>query len=223
MTALFVIATITIFLTVDWFLTRRKEHAAVLSAVTVKPVSNNNPVRLPEGIFFAPSHTWLNLFPSGKVRIGIDDFVLRMTNKPEITFLKRSGDLIAKGEPMMRLRDDGHELTVYSPIEGAIESANDELINNPDLLKQSLFQNGWSFVIKPKHTSDLRQFILGSESRMWIQREFGRLRDLLATMGKSADVSPVYLQDGGPPIANAMEHMDEYVWKQFEQEFLQIQ
>jgi glycine cleavage system H protein len=217
MTALFVILTISAFILVDYILNRRTEAARASQPV----VFSQQPLRIPDGIFFSPSHTWLNLFPSGKVRIGVDDFVARMLNNPEITFLKQPGDIVARGESLLRLKEKGHELTVYSPIEGKVESVNEELLHNPEFLKTSLFQNGWSFVVKPRRTSDLKQFILGSESRTWIQREFGRLRDMFALSG-APEFAPAMLQDGGPVVANAMDNMDQRVWQQFENDFMKV-
>jgi len=114
MTVLFVIATIVAFLGIDWFIQRRKERlAATTTAVPEQPKSN--PVRLPAGIFFAPSHTWLNLFPSGKIRLGIDDFISRLLTRPEIVMLKRANDQVKKGERGITPIDEDHLLTMALP------------------------------------------------------------------------------------------------------------
>lgn len=52
MTVLFVVLTIALFLGVDWVLHRGKVHVVVKGPATPA-------VRLPSGVFFAHSHTWL--------------------------------------------------------------------------------------------------------------------------------------------------------------------
>jgi glycine cleavage system H protein len=220
MTVLFVLATIIFFLALDWFSRRVKEKkGVVVPNVQMVP---SYPVRVPEGIFFTKSHTWLNLFPSGKVRLGVDDFIGRVVDKPQIILLKKNGESIARGEPLLTMKEDEHLLTVRSPIDGEIESANDELSRHPELLKDLLFSDGWAYTIKPQKFSELKGLLLGTETREWMREEFGRLRDFFAGVGQNNEIAPALLQDGGPPMAGVMKSMDDSVWQNFEHQFLTI-
>lgn len=224
MTVLFVIATIILFLTIDWFILRMKKQRVPATVSVPQAIGPTTmPVRIPDGIFFARSHTWLNLYPSGKVRLGVDDFVSRLFVRPEIVLLKRQGESVQKGEPILELKQNGHTLTVRSPIGGDILAVNEELSGNPSLMKEKLFSDGWDYVLRPTSLGDVRDLLLGKETREWIRAEFGRLRDLLANLGQSGAVSPAFLQDGGAPIAGFMESLDDEVWKEFEKEFMKIQ
>ncbi|HUL45026.1 MAG TPA: hypothetical protein VLY03_11800 [Bacteroidota bacterium] len=218
MTVIFVIATILIFLGIDWFTQRSRATHAVAAALAHKPMPVR--ARTPEGIFFTPSHTWLNLFPSGKVRLGMDDFITRMLDNPEIVFLKQPGDTVHKGDPLLQCKEDGHTLTVRSPIDGDILDTNHELTAHPEYMKNMLFSQGWAYTLKPQRFTDLKQLLLGTETHVWMQREFGRLRDFFAAAAQGSGLAPAFLQDGGPPVANAMKSMTDEVWKQFESDFL---
>lgn len=218
MTVLFVIATILIFLGIDWFTQRSRSASAVAVALPRKPVQVR--ARTPEGIFFTPSHTWLNLFPSGKVRLGIDDFVARMLDNPEIIFLKQPGETVHKGDALIQCKEDGHTLTVRSPIDGDILDTNQELSSHPEYMKNMLFSQGWAYTLRPQRFTDLKQLLLGTETHIWMQREFARLRDFFATAAQGNALAPALLQDGGPPVASAMKSMNDEVWKQFETDFL---
>lgn len=197
MTVLFVIATIILFLTIDWVV--RRLHGERLVPVHPPVRAESYPVRIPDGIFFAKSHTWLNLFPSGSVCLGIDDFLGRILENPEISLLKKVGEQVARGEPLILLKEGGHFLTVRAPFAGTVVGLNDALPSHPEWLKEQLFSDGWSYVIKPKDVSALKTMLLGSETREWIKEEFRRLRDVFAdVMGQNAP-TPAFLQDGGPP------------------------
>ena len=227
MTVLLVVATILVFLGIDWGLRRFKAGRSVSLAPATPARAHESlavmAVRAPEGMFFARSHTWLNLFPSGKVRLGLDDFVGRLLEQPEITYLKREGEPVKRGERIMVLTEGARSLTVRSPIDGSILSRNEKLKKNPALLKEQLFSDGWAYAIKPQRSSDLKLMLLGDETRSWMRNEFGRLRDVFAGMGANSDVLPALLQDGGAPVAGALKHMDEGVWKKFEEAFLEVQ
>ncbi len=219
MTVLFVVATIILFFTIEWISRKFKaKHASQTSPM--QNVIAPYPVRTPEGIFFARTHTWLNLFPSGKLQIGIDDFVGRMIEKPKVVLLKNNGDHIEKGDPILLLQDSEKSLTIHSPIEAEIVGINDQIESRPELLKELLFSDGWAYTLKPKRFLDLRSLLLGPDSKTWMNMEFARFRDFISTLTGDARLIPVTLQDGGPPMTGAMRLMDEEAWQQFETEFL---
>jgi glycine cleavage system H protein len=223
MTVLFVITTILVFLAIDAFVRRAREKREVLEVTGFQKYQpQTSPVRIPEGIFFARSHTWLNIFPSGKVYLGVDDFVTRLLDKPQITLLKTSGDRVAKGDPILLLQEDQRELTVNAPMDGEILAVNEELSTKPDLMKKFLFTNGWAYSMKPERPSELKEMMLGEETATWIAEEFRRLRDVFSGISQHGELVPALLQDGGPPVAGAMKQMPVSVWNRFEREFLVV-
>jgi len=223
MTVLFVVATIITFLTIDWFMRRAGDRKGMQTATITRLAPNHSvTVRVPEGIFFARSHTWLNLLPSGKVYLGIDDFITRLLDRPQVILLRTTGDCVAKGDPILLLKEDGHELTIHAPVDGEILSINEELMDKPELMKGSLFTEGWAYSMRPKRTSELKEMLFGEETAMWIAEEFRRLRDVFAGVSQHGELVPALLQDGGPPIAGAMKQMPVSVWNRFEREFLVV-
>ncbi len=223
MTVLFVITTILVSLAIDAFVRRARDKKRALGAPIVQRFqTHTTPVRIPEGIFFARSHTWLNIFPSGKVYLGVDDFVTRLLERPQVTLLGKKGDRVAKGDPILLLKEDGRELTVHAPMDGEILAVNDDLPSKPELMKNLLFTDGWAYSMKPKRPSELKEMLLGEETGMWIAEEFRRLRDVFTGVSQHGELVPALLQDGGPPVAGAMKQMPVSVWNRFEREFLTV-
>jgi glycine cleavage system H lipoate-binding protein len=213
MTVLFVVLTIVLALAVDWLLHRGRNEVV---AAAPAPAS----VRVPNGVFFARSHTWLNLFPSGHAWLGVDDFVVRLLDKPTVRFLVEPGAPVKRGAPLLSLEQGDRSLTVRAPIDGRVLAFNEALRTDPGLLQHSPFCEGWACDLRPDRYSDLKGLLLGDETRGWMEEEFGRLRDVFA--GAGGEVEPAMLQDGGPPIAGAMKHVDGEVWKRFDHEFLEV-
>lgn len=221
MTVLFVITTIIVFLIIDAFVRKARERKGVF-AIPIVQQPHAAPVRVPQGIFFARSHTWLNVFPSGKVYLGIDDFITRLLEKPQIILLRKVGDSVAKGDPILLLQEDGRELTVHAPMEGEIVAVNENLAAKPELMRNLLFSDGWAYSMKPKRPSELKEMMLGEETAVWIAEEFRRLRDVFAGVSQHGELVPALLQDGGPPVAGAMKQLPASVWNRFEREFLVV-
>jgi glycine cleavage system H protein len=213
MTVLLVVLTIAVFLTVDWLLHRGKMPVAATRATSPA-------VRLPSGVFFARSHTWLNLFPSGHAWLGVDDFVSRLLDQPALRFRVEPGTHVTRGEPLLELEEDGRTLTIRSPIDARVVGLNPVLASDPGTLQSAPFSDGWVCELIPDRHSDVKSMMLGAESQNWMQREFGRLRDLFA--GAGGVLEPAMLQDGGPPVAGAMRQADEEIWQRFDREFLAV-
>jgi glycine cleavage system H protein len=180
-------------------------------------------MRLPEGVFFAKSHTWLSLFPSGKVRLGVDDFVAGVLENPQIKLVKNAGEQVEKGDPIIVLEQGDRHLTVRSPLAGRIVAANSELQEQPERLRTALFSDGWAYTLQPAKAEELRELMLGAVSRNWMMAELRRLRDLLAGAVPSGTLAPVSLQDGGTPAPGVLKHLGTDEWKRFEDQFLQVQ
>jgi glycine cleavage system H protein len=215
MTVLLFISTIVVLLTIDYFVRRNKAVVAVAQPVIQKAI----PMRTPAGIFFTKSHTWLSLFPSGKVQLGIDDFLARMFSTPKITMLKNNTDRVAKGEPILTVSEGKNEVIVRSPIDGVIDTVNATLVSKPSLLSEALFSEGWAYTIQPARTNDLRAFYLGEDTRVWLRQEMGRLRDFFAQLSTP---TPAFMQDGGLPADGLMDNLNPDQCKKFEHEFLRI-
>ena len=219
MTVLFVVATIAILLGIDWAARRIRHEPLVPVPARTAATSPAGGARMPDGIFFTPSHTWLNLFPSGKVRLGIDDFLARAVGRPAVTLLRRPGEEVLKGDPLFLLKEGTRELTVRTPIDAEVVDLNERLQHRPELLTTSLFSDGWAYTLRPKNFGEFRRFSLGEETKRWMRIEVGRFRDFLAS---TAGV-PAFLQDGGVPADGALANADDSAWKAFQEEFLSIQ
>jgi len=221
MTVIFVVATIIFFLGVDWLVRWVRQRKAPAAASAVQPAII--PVRTPEGIFFARSHTWLNLFPSGRVRLGVDDFVSSLLDNPEVTLMRSPGERVDRGDPLIALSDGERRLIIRAPIAGEILAVNNALEKDSALMRKKLFSDGWAYAIRPNGVEELRAMLLGEESRHWIAEEVRRLRDLLAGIGPTGTLAPVALQDGGAPAPGLLKHLDASAWKRFEAEFLSVE
>jgi glycine cleavage system H protein len=221
MTVLFFVATIIFFLSLDWVVQRLKKAKAGESVLVPQAAAQANPLRIPEGIFFARSHTWLNLFPSGKIRLGVDDFVGTLMENPRITFSLKSGAHVEAGDPLLVMEEGDRKVTIRSPLAGEILAVNEDLERSPQLMRESLFSEGWAYTIRPRRLEELRSMLIGTETRAWMTQEFGRLRDLLAGAA-AGQLAPAALQDGGAPAPGLLKHLDASKLQEFEEQFLQV-
>lgn len=215
MTVLLFVATIITFLGIDYLVRRSRGESLATAAQQAQQT-----LRVPEGIFFSKTHTWLNLFPSGKMQLGVDDFVKRMFVHPEVTLLKAEGEIVRKGEAIIGMQEGGNSFFVHSPIDGRITQRNNRLAGQT--ANGEHFAQNWAYAIEPKNgAAEIRNFLLGAETRQWMKTELARLRDFMAAAAASqSGYAAMLLQDGGEPMPGVLNNFTPEQCTRFEQQFL---
>lgn len=230
MTAILVILTIILFITID-YLVYRKRGTALLQ-VARKSVETESPnsfipkpikdedMLIPSGVFLHPNHTWAHILQSGKVKVGVDSFVTKIVGAIDRVSLPAIGAEVKKGEQIFSLNSKGRVLNFSSPINGKIVSINDELSKNPTLLNNP-YKNGWSVLIEPKNlSSDIQKLKISEEAVSFVKSELKRFKEFLIGVANGNTLGLQTLQDGGLPAENVLSLLDGENWKQFQKEFL---
>lgn len=180
-------------------------------------------LRIPKGLFFSKFHSWTHLEPTGLAKVGIDDFLVKITGDIMLTQVKKVGDYVSKGELLLTLSNEGKSLDILSPITGEIISSNQSLLQDPELLFSDPYTTGWVYRIQPENwIAETTDFMLGNDAGQWYAHELERFRDF---MGKSAgehapEMSQAVLQDGGELMEHSMAMMPKEIWADFQSEFL---
>ena len=200
----------------------RKSHLEKLSHPILKSF-NINTVEIPKGIFFDKSHTWAFMEKEGVVRIGLDDFIQKLTGKLTRIILKDEGEKVIKGEPIFTLIQEGKKITINAPVSGTIKSYNQQLINNVSFLNSSPYNEGWVYLIEPQNWNREMEFLrIAEKYSEWIKSEYNRFKDFVAQSIAENQVNPAYtvLQDGGDVIEKALCCMGPEVWEDFQTNFI---
>lgn len=182
-----------------------------------------NILRIPRGLFYNKNHTWLFLEKSGNAKLGLDDFMIRLVGHVNINSLKAEGERVKKGELMAEINQNGKKLLVFSPISGEIVNVNAAIHDNPDLLNQDPYEKGWIYSVKPSNwKKETQSFYLADEAAGWIKSEVEKLKDFLAvSVAKhSSEPALVTLQEGGEIRQNILSELDDDIWNDFQESFL---
>jgi len=180
-------------------------------------------VRLPRGVFFDKTHTWVYLNKTGQVQVGIDDFLAALTGPVELTLHKVSGESIERGDHLATLQGDGKKLRIYAPVSGTIRSINKRALKTFSKRTSNEFTQNWLFDMVPKRWDlEKAKLILGERAKTWIQEEQSRLRDVLAFAERKYDLAlqPVLLQEGGEIQDHVLESLSPEIWEEFQSEFI---
>lgn len=226
MVALFVLASILLFVLIDLFVQRVQRRKEALAPRPVKvPVADK--FLVPRGYFLSRGHSWIELLFSGNARVGVDDFVQKLVGTIDGLRVAPVDSQIAKGEPLFTISREGRTLSIPSPLSGRIVEINSELLRQPSALNSDPYVSGWGVVIEPTAlASELRLLSIADGAASWLRGEVTRFRNFIKESASRMSASPlpagVTLLDGGTPVAGVLRMTDEKTWKDFQQEFLSL-
>lgn len=180
-------------------------------------------VAAPGGLYYDKTHTWAFLERDGIVRIGIDDFLQRVTGRVTRLIMKKPGEKVKRGERILTLVQKGKQMNIYSPMSGTIVESNKLLETESSLINRAPFGEGWVYMVEPDNWSrDIQHMSMSINYLEWLGEEFTRLRDFLAGIIKRDDSAQlsIVLQDGGEIKESVLEELGPQVWEDFQTVFL---
>ena len=117
---------------------------------------------IPTSYRFRETHEWVCVVDGNKIKVGISDHAqsqlgdLVYVELPEVNSNFNAGDSCAVVESVKAASD------VYCPVSGEVVEVNESLVDNPELVNQSAYDEGWLFALKASDLSDIDE-LLGSE------------------------------------------------------------
>lgn len=190
----------------------------IWSAKTVSRPSETHRVKgfqVPVDRYFHDGHTWARIESGGYVRIGLDDFVLRLLGKADRMDLPLIGKELDQNRVGWGLKREGNLADVLSPVDGVITDVNLKVGENPDIANQQPYGAGWLFMVRtPDVKGAIRNLMAERESLDWMSKEVGRLENMIENVGG-------YLAtDGGYLSNDIFGHMPALGWGNLTKNFL---
>jgi glycine cleavage system H lipoate-binding protein len=218
MSILFVLLTFLLILTYSYF--RRGETPAV----AVRPARFKNvtpPVMLkaagfdvPEGYGFHPGHTWVRDEGQQNARVGVDGFASNLFGQVDSVEVAELNRWVRQGQKLCTLKKGDKRVDVLSPVEGVLVSINHDVVQNPALITDDPYKNGWLGVVKaPELSINMKNLLQGPIVPAWMQNSFSQLNGMLQ------ELTPALAQDGGLPVKGLYFQVEEQVQRKLAREF----
>jgi glycine cleavage system H protein len=193
---------------------RSRKTVPVSTRIDADPLTH-----VPDGVFVAPGHTWLQLEPSGGVRLGGDRFPLTALGGVDRLDVVHEGTRVRQGDVLAKLGLGQRALRLLSPVEGTVTAVNRSLLEKPDVLPADPYEGGWFCSIRPERLSaSLKRMVIAEETEEWMRSELGRLRDILS----SREGALTALADGGPPAQGLAGCLEQEEWEEFVERFFEV-
>jgi len=101
-----------------------------------------------EGLYYSKDYLWVEL-EGGKARIGITDYAQKQLREILVVDLPSAGDEIEKGEPFGSVESAKTISDLIAPLSGVVEEVNEKVVENPALINEDPYGEGWLIIISP--------------------------------------------------------------------------
>jgi glycine cleavage system H protein len=116
----------------------------------------------PNDRLYAITHEWIQPSDDLLVTVGISDYAQQALGDVIHATLPKVGDSVQAGEACCVLESVKAASDVHAPVTGTITSINEKLIDNPELINDACYTDGWLFCIERKAIDN--QHLLSAET-----------------------------------------------------------
>lgn len=102
----------------------------------------------PEALRYTKEHEWVAMEDGGRVRVGITDFAQDALGDVVFVDLPEEGAEVRAGEPFGEVESTKSVSDVFSPVSGRITERNPNLEDQPELVNEDPYGEGWMVVIE---------------------------------------------------------------------------
>lgn len=106
-------------------------------------------MNIPEDLLYAQNHEWVRRQDDGTLRIGITDFAQDALGDVVFVDLPDVGRDLGSNEPFGEIESTKSVSDLYSPTNGEVVEVNEELEDQPELVNQDPYGDGWMIVLQP--------------------------------------------------------------------------
>lgn len=125
-------------------------------------------MELPEDLKYTREHEWVSI--DGSVAtIGITDHAQEQLGDVVFVELPSVGDRVEKADAFGVVESTKAVSDVYAPISGEVTEVNDDLPDNPELINEDPYGDGWMVKVTLGDSADLADLMTADEYRKFIE------------------------------------------------------
>jgi glycine cleavage system H lipoate-binding protein len=185
---------------------------AVVRPVEVMEVEG---FRVPQGYYLHSGHAWVKIEEGSSVRIGIDDFALRLLGSLDRVEAPLLGKAVKQGAPHVAVSRGEHQANLLSPLSGVVTAVNPKLREQGNLANQDPYTEGWVMTLHPQDLrKEIKGLMIAEESARFLEQEVDQLHHLIE------EVSAPLAADGGYLGKDVFGAMPQLGWERLIRSFL---
>ncbi len=124
---------------------------------------------VPDDRRYVASHEWTTIDADPVVRVGISDFAQDELGDVVFVELPDEGDEIRRGEEFGVVESIKAVSDLYAPVSGTVTGVNETLFDEPELVNEDPYGEGWMLEVDPSDPDELNDLLSPEEYRDQIE------------------------------------------------------
>jgi glycine cleavage system H protein len=125
----------------------------------------------PADRLYSREHEWITDKGDGTALIGITDYAQEMLTDIVFVELPPIGRKVAQGDQFAVVESVKSVSDIYAPVGGEVIAVNSKLEDEPALINQDAFGNGWIAVIRMADAGELKSLLSAADYEKLIKEE----------------------------------------------------
>jgi len=183
----------------------------------VQPVDvlNIKGFKIPHGYYLHRGHTWVKIEEGSTVRIGLDDFALRLLGPLDRIEAPLIGKELEQDRADILLGRGSNAARVQSPVSGVVTDINSDLREKGNLANQDPYTQGWVMRLHSNNLRrDLKNLMIGDQAGAYLDEEINSLYQVI-----EEEVGPL-AADGGYLGDDIYGNLPQTSWQKLTRIFL---
>ena len=148
-------------------------------------------------------------------RVGADEFAAILAGPVDRIELPKPGHWVRQGQKVISLYRGDAKIEMISPVEGEVVEVNAELANNPHLLREDPYGQGWLMsVFAPDEEGPTRNLLPANLLSSWMKEAADGF------YGLQPQLAGATAADGGRPSKDATADLPVDVWHKAAKQYL---
>lgn len=124
-------------------------------------------MEFPEDLRYSKEHEWV-LVEGNVATVGITDYAQEELGEIVYVELPEVGEKVSKEDAFGVVESVKTVSDVYAPVSGSVVEVNDDLPNNPELINEDPYGDGWMLKIEMSDPDELEDLMTAEEYERYI-------------------------------------------------------
>jgi len=127
-------------------------------------------MEFPEDVKYSKEHEWVRV--EGNVAtVGISDYAQEQLGDVVFVELPAVGDKVSKEDAFGVVESVKAVSDIYAPVSGKVIEVNDDLPDNPEIINEDPYEDGWMIKIEMNDPEDLEDLMSSVEYEEYVAEE----------------------------------------------------
>ena len=125
-------------------------------------------MNIPDNLFYTKEHEWAKI-EANQATIGISDYA--QSSLGDITFIElpKLGDKIQQAKALATVESVKAASDVYAPLSGKIVKINEKLLESPEIINQSPYEDGWFCVMEIENETEKEKLLSSNDYKSYVE------------------------------------------------------